>query len=47
MRYQVFAILLVIGCAAPAAAQTSEAGLLMQESADKLAADDPVYSSGR
>ena len=39
MRNQVFAILLVVGCAAPAAAQTSEADLLRQESADQLAAD--------
>jgi hypothetical protein len=41
MRYQMFAILLVVGCAAPAAAQTSDGGLRRQESSDTLAADGP------
>jgi len=40
MKYQMFTILLVVGCAAPVAAQTSEAGLRRQALADKLAAEE-------
>jgi hypothetical protein len=40
MKYQMFALLLVVGCAAPAVAQTSEAGLRRQELSDKLAAEE-------
>jgi hypothetical protein len=47
MKYQMFAILLVVACAAPAVAQTSETGLRRQESSDKLTAESAALDQAK
>jgi hypothetical protein len=47
MKHQMFAILLVVGCAAPAAAQTSETSLRRQESSDKLGAESAALDQAK
>jgi hypothetical protein len=47
MKNQMFAILLVVGCAAPAVAQTSEAGLRRQESSDRVAAESAALDQAK